>query len=225
MDIDGVILLHGLGRTRRSMAALDHHLARQGFRTINLGYPSMKLDIRRIAEEHLAPAVERLRGGADRTVHFVGHSLGGIVVRRYLQDHPVPARTRLVMVGSPNSGSELADLLVRFRWYRWIMGPAAVQLGTGSDSIPSRLGPVPAQIGVIAGSRSCLPFSRRIFHGPNDGKVAVERTKLAGMADFLVVHCGHTFMTGNRMVMDQVVCFLRDGAFAHAVPPQQIGRR
>ena len=214
-DSSLVVLLHGLGRTRRAMAALDRHLRYHGFRTVNLGYPSRSLDIRQIANAHLAPAVSRLIGTSGRPVHFVGHSLGSIVVRQYLRDHPVTTGTRVVMLAPPNCGSELADTLMRFGWYRRLMGPAALQLGTEPDSEPNRLGPVAAAVGIIAGTKSCLPFSRRIFQGANDGKVAVERTRLAGMDDFLVLPCGHTFMTRDRTVMHQVVRFLRTGMFDH----------
>ena len=97
-DSSLVVLLHGLGRTRRAMAALDRHLRYHGFRTVNLGYPSRSLDIRQIANAHLAPAVSRLIGTSGRPVHFVGHSLGSIVVRQYLRDHPVTTGTRVVML-------------------------------------------------------------------------------------------------------------------------------
>ena len=212
---DRVVLLHGLGRTRLAMAALDHHLKREGFMTVNLGYPSRSLDIKQLSDIYLAPVVSRLHDPGDGPVHFVGHSLGSIVVRQYLQDHPAPMGTRCVMLAPPNCGSELADLLSGCSWYRKIMGPAAAELGTGPDSLPNRLGPAPVTVGIIAGTKSCLPFSRRIFPGANDGKVAVERTRLAGMGDFLVLPCGHTFMTRHRQVMDQVALFLRKGEFDH----------
>jgi pimeloyl-ACP methyl ester carboxylesterase len=191
---------------------LDRHLARRGFSPVNIGYPSRSLDVRSIADHHLAPVVARIRCGTGHPIHFVGHSLGGIVVRQYLQDHEVPAGSRFVMLAPPNRGSELADALMRYHWYRRFMGPAAIQLGTAADSVPNRLGAATVPVGVIAGTKSCLPFSHRIFQGPNDGKVAVERTRLAGMADFLVLPCGHTFMTRDRQVMNQIA---RTGTFDH----------
>jgi len=213
-DRQQVIMLHGLGRTKYAMSALERYLRRSGFRTLNLGYPSRSMDIGMIAENYLAPAVDEAAVPDGGPIHFVGHSLGGLVVRHYLRDHAVPEGSRLVMIGPPNGGSELADRLMRFAWYGWIMGPAAMQIGTAADSLPNLLGPAPVPVGVIAGTRSCLPCSRRIFHGPNDGKVAVERTRLAGMDDFIALPCGHTFLARDHTVLEQVAHFLRTGAFS-----------
>jgi pimeloyl-ACP methyl ester carboxylesterase len=209
-----VILLHGMGRTKRSMRRLERRLSGQGYRTVNLDYPSLSLTIEEIADVRLAPVVERCGEEGCGRIHFVTHSLGGIVVRRFLQTHEVPAHSRMVMLAPPNQGSELADILSSFFFYRRVMGPAAQQLGTGPDSLPNRLGPAPIETGIITGAKGLVPFASWLFQGPNDGKVSVERARLAGMRDFLVMPCGHSFIMRNPAVLFQVVHFLQYGRFS-----------
>lgn len=184
-----------------------------GYEVRNLGYPSLRTSIARAAGDHLAPVVsDCLRSGATK-VHFVAHSLGGIVVRQYLQQNAVPPGSRMVMLSPPNRGSELAEVLRNLRLYRWIMGPAGQELGRGPESVPRSLGTVTVEIGVITGRTSILPFSGRLFGGPSDGKVSVDGAKLAGMRDFLVVSGGHAFIMRKRSVIRHVLHFLRHGTF------------
>ncbi len=209
-----VILLHGMGRTKRSMRRLERRLSGRGYRTVNLGYPSLSLTIEEIADIRLAPLVERCKEQGCGRIHFVTHSLGGIVVRRFLQTHEVPGGSRVVMLAPPNHGSELADLISKFFFYRRAMGPAALQIGTGPDSLPNRLGPALIETGIITGTKGLVSFASWIFQGPNDGKVSVERARLAGMRDFLVMPCGHSFIMRNPAVLFQVVHFLQYGRFS-----------
>lgn len=209
-----VILLHGMGRTKRSMRRLERLLSGHGYRTVNLAYPSLSLTIEEIADAHLGPVVARCRQEGCGRIHFIAHSLGGIVVRRFLQTHEVPCGSRVVMLAPPNQGSELADILSSFFFYRRFMGPAAQQIGTSPDSLPNRLGPALIETGVITGARGLVPFASWIFQGPNDGKVSVERARLAGMRDFLVMPCGHSFIMRNPAVLFQVVHFLQHGRFS-----------
>jgi triacylglycerol esterase/lipase EstA (alpha/beta hydrolase family) len=124
-----VILLHGLGRTKRSMRRLANALENAGYEVQNQGYPSMRTSVAMIAQDHLAPVVAECRQRDAGKVHFVTHSLGGIVVRQYLQQHEAPAGSRMVMLSPPNQGSELAEALRHLALYRWIMGPAGQELG------------------------------------------------------------------------------------------------
>ena len=211
-----VILLHGLGRFRQSMRRLEQHLKSRGYSTINLAYPSTTKSIETIAEMHLAGAVDVCQKQGAGKVHFVGHSLGGIIVRQYLQQHPVPAGSRLVMLSSPNQGSELADLLMHVPLYRWIIGPAGQELGRGPESVVNRLKPVGIDIGVIAGNLSINLVSSVFMDGPHDGTVSVKSTMLPEMRDFIVVHNTHTFIMRDPLVMRQVTHFLRHGRFDHS---------
>jgi hypothetical protein len=99
--------------------------------------------------------------------------------------------------------------------FKWINGPAGLQLGTTSESIPRQLGPADYEVGVIAGDRSINSILSMLISGPNDGKVSVESAKLAGMKDFLVVYAAHPFIMKNREVMRQTVAFLKNGEFYH----------
>ncbi len=214
--LEYAILLHGLLRTSYSMRRLEKSLISQGYRVINLTYPSRKQPIERLAEESLGEAVNRCCQTPGIKVHFVTHSIGGIIVRYYLQHHDLPDLGRVVMLSPPNQGTELVDqwgsnyFLKVFNW------PAGLQMGTGADGIPAKLGPVDFELGVIAGSQSLNPAASRLIPGLDDGVVSVERTKVAGMADFLVVPYSHTFIMIHRGVIEQVIHFLEYGAFKTA---------
>lgn len=210
-----VVLVHGLGRSAGSLSSLARRLAAEGFEVVKHDYPSTAGSI----DEHAAALDRRLTElDADprASFHFVTHSLGGIVVRALARNHGAGRIARVVMLGPPNQGSELADLLRDAGILGPLLGPSAESLGTGEDDAPRALGPVPFECGVIAGDRSLNPFGGLIFDGPNDGKVSVEGAKVDGMRDFLVVHHGHTFLMNADDVQRQVVRFLREGAFDHA---------
>ena len=210
-----VILIHGLGRLRQSMSGLDRHLKNQGFSTINLPYPSTTKTIEVIAETHLARVVHSCEESGAEKIHFVGHSLGGLIVRQYLQHHSVPESSRLVMLSPPNQGSELVDMLMQIPIYRWITGPAGQELGRGPESVANRLKPVAIDIGVIAGNFSINLLASAFLDGPGDGMVSVKSTMLPEMRDFIVVPNTHTFIMRDPLVMRQVSHFLRFGRFDH----------
>lgn len=215
-----VILLHGLGRTRWSCWRLEQTLRRDGYQVVNVTYPSRARSVEELAEDYLAPLIAAQRD-APR-LHFVTHSMGGILLRCYLRDHSVPHLGRVVMLAPPNAGSELADRLKPTWLYRTVNGPAGQQLGTGD--LPPALGPWPAgagELGIIAGDRSWNPLFSAWLPGPDDGKVTVARTRLMGMEDFLVVHSSHTWLAGRTKGIRPVRTFLRTGRFAEpaATPP------
>ncbi|MGI6657430.1 MAG: esterase/lipase family protein [Desulfobulbus sp.] len=210
--VEGVILLHGLARTRFSMWPLARFLARQEFVVVNPGYPSRRHAIEILAHQTLPRAVEALRRqGVDR-IHGVSHSMGGLLLRAYLAEGVPPDWGRIVMLCPPNQGSELADRLRHWPLFRLIFGPAGCQLGIAAEDLPQRLGPAPCPVGILTGNRSG-PLAARFFPGPNDGKVAVARARLAGMRDFLVVHHGHSLIMHHGRVQEQVAHFLRFGRF------------
>jgi pimeloyl-ACP methyl ester carboxylesterase len=209
---DLVVLLHGLNRTPRSMRKLERALAADGYAVLNLRYPARKQGVDDLAE-HLGRAVTETRADPRQRVHFVTHSLGGMVVRRYLQTKPDVHVGRVVMLSPPNGGSELVDLLRKIPVLRKHPGPSRGQLGTGPEDLPARLGPVDFEVGVITGERSLNPLFSWLIPGRDDGMVSVERAKVAGMADFLVVPRTHTFIMKSRDVIDQARAFLRNGTF------------
>jgi pimeloyl-ACP methyl ester carboxylesterase len=208
-----VVLLHGLARTERSMKALEARLSAEGYGVINVGYPSRSATAEALAEKVVPEAVaECLRNGAGK-IHFVTHSMGGILVRYYLSSHTLPRLGRVVMLAPPNSGSEAVDTLRDNFVFKWMNGPAGRQLGTGSDSLTKQLGPVNFELGVIAGDRSVNLILSRLIPGPDDGKVSVTATEVNGMKDHIVIHATHPFIMKNRQVIDQTVFFLKEGEF------------
>ena len=210
-----MILLHGLGRFRQSMRGVERHLKSLGYSTVNLAYPSTTKTIETIAETHLARTVQSCEAQRAGKIHFVGHSLGGLIVRQYLQRHSVPAGSRLVMLSPPNQGSELVDLLKQFPLYRWITGPAGQEIGRGPESVVNRLKPVGIDVGVIAGNLSINLVFSAFMGGPDDGMVSVKSTMLPEMRDFIIVPNTHTFIMRDPLVIRQVVHFLKHGKFDH----------
>jgi pimeloyl-ACP methyl ester carboxylesterase len=210
-----VVLLHGLGRGPGSMRRIERRLRESGYDTWNEGYPSRSAPIEQLATEHVATALEACRARGAQRIHFVTHSLGGILVRAYVETHPVPDLGRVVMLSPPNGGSEVADRLSSYAWYRWVMGPAAGQLGTGADSVPRRLGALAAECGIITGSKSLDPWFAGWLPAPHDGKVSVASARLDGMRDFLVVPRAHGLIMRDPEVISEVLYFLANGRFEH----------
>lgn len=211
-----VILLHGLLRTSSSMAKLERALSEKGYSTLNVNYPSTKGTIRELTEKVLPEAVSRCAARGCRKIHLVTHSMGGIMARLFLQKATLPEGSRLVMIAPPNHGSVIVDRFKDCFLFKWIAGPAVQELGTSGDSVPNRLGPVPLEVGIIAGNRSLNPIFSTLIPGPDDGEVSVESTRLSEMTDFLVVSSCHTFIMKNHEVIRQVSLFLETGRFDHS---------
>ncbi len=212
-DVEYVILLHGLARSSRSMEKLEKNLITHGYRVVNLDYPSTKHPIEYLAEEILGGVFARYRGKPSSKIHFVTHSLGGIILRYYLKNHNLPNLGRVVMLSPPNQGSEIVNHLKNTLLFKKINGPAGQQLGTDKNSIPLKLGPVDFELGVIAGNRSLNPLYSAILPGQDDGVVSVERAKVKGMIDFLVTRQTHTYIMQSKKVIEQVIHFLKHGVF------------
>jgi triacylglycerol lipase len=210
---DCVILLHGLGRTPLSMKRIEWALQKQNYRVINVRYPSTRVSIQDAADDWLEDVLKTRVTDPSAKIHFVTHSLGGIVLRQYLTNHEIPNLGRVVMLAPPNHGSELADRLRNNFLYCLTTGPAGQQLGTGEASVPNQLGPVDFELGVIAGDRSLNPLFSSWIPGPDDGKVSVRSAKMPG-ADFFLVHYSHTWMAWSPQVSFAIVQFLRTGHFA-----------
>jgi pimeloyl-ACP methyl ester carboxylesterase len=210
-----VILLHGLGRTRRSMTTMAEALAAAGYLTVNMGYPSRKAAVETLAMQAIPPALEQCAGAGATRLHFVTHSMGGLLVRYYLTRQPIAKLGRVVMLSPPNQGSEVCDRLRANFFYRWYNGPAGQQLGTRPEDLPARLGPVHYPVGVITGNKHSFfdGWLADMIPGEDDGKVSVARAKVAGMTDFLVLPYAHSFIMDQEETIAQTIRFLGDGAF------------
>ncbi|MFT5218072.1 MAG: pimeloyl-ACP methyl ester carboxylesterase [Gammaproteobacteria bacterium] len=218
LDNEVVLLLHGLGRSVRSMHRMERALIQHGYRVQNIAYQSRKKPIEQLAVDAIGTALQNQQGAAK--IHFVTHSLGGILVRQYLAHHQIANLGRVVMLGPPNQGTEIVDKLGQFPGFRWMNGDAGIQLGTLASSLPNQLGGADFDVGIIAGTRSVNLILSALIPGRNDGKVAVEKTKLPGMRDHLEMAVTHPFMMRNKRVIEQVICYLQSGGF-HRRPSRQ----
>lgn len=218
MKNECVVLLHGLLRTARSMRPLQRALESAGYRVINHGYPSRQHTVEHLSDMLFADLSRQFERAACTQLHFVTHSLGGILLRQYLTQHRHDNLGRVVMLAPPNQGSELVDRLGRLRLFKALNGPAGLQLGTSAEGLPRRLPATDFELGVITGTRGINPVLWWLLPKPNDGKVSVASARVEGMRDFRVLPVTHTFLMGNRRVIALTLNFLKQGRFETPSP-------
>ena len=151
--------------------------------------------------------------GEPDAIHFVTHSLGGILVRYYFAHNAIDNMGRVVMLGPPNQGSKAADEMRDVPGFDWINGPAGYQLGKGDESIPLQLGRPGFEFAVVAGNQTIDPVTSAFLDDPDDGRVSVSDTRLDGMKDFRVINASHAFIMQKTQVFLLVEEFLRTGSF------------
>jgi len=199
------------------MEAMAEAIDEAGFTAINIDYPSRDYPIEELAPMAVGEGLLLCEAaGATEKVHFVAHSLGGILVRKYLKNKEIKNLGRVVMLGPPNQGSKAVDELGDFPGFDWLNGPAGRQLGKGPDSVPLQLGAANFELGIIAGNRSIDPITSAVLDDPDDGKVSVEDTKLEGMDDFIIVEHSHALMMRMQLPIELTIQFLKTGRFSAA---------
>ncbi len=203
-----IVLLHGIHRTANSMRSFQRAFDQRGFLVINLSYPSMKHSI----EESANSIAVRLAPLGEQEFDMVVHSLGGLVTRAMLARHPRLRVRRLVMLGTPNRGSELATKLQKSPIYRVLFGKPHSAIAHESEFIKN-LPPPRCEFGIIAGGFGkkfgMVPWVR----GDNDGLVAVESAKLDGAKDFILLRLDHRRLLHSRKAIHQTLHFLEHGRF------------
>jgi pimeloyl-ACP methyl ester carboxylesterase len=209
-DKEIIVLLHGLGRSNASMWLLASRLEDAGYHVQRVGYSSLDQRPDEILED-ISSQINRCCQKHSQSVHFVGHSLGGLMIRAYLQHNKVDNLGRVVLLGTPNKGTEAADHFSD-SWLMKILGPTAEALGTGDRSFPNSLEAPYYPVGIIAGELKSK-ISNPVIPGKDDGLVSVEAAKMDCMTDFIVIKTGHSMMRHNSEVADQTIEFIKNGVF------------
>ncbi|OJY67492.1 MAG: hypothetical protein BGP16_02910 [Sphingobium sp. 66-54] len=211
-----MLLLHGFAGVAIMNRPLAHALRHAGYRPVEIGYDSWGASLDQICER-LEPLLAQLDHAEAGSLHIVAHSMGGLVARALIR-RCRPARLgKVVMLGTPNGGSEIADFLERSPYLKPILGRAAPALVTHRPAaIEALFGPVDYDLGIIAGSRPLMPIAAtRLLPTPCDGKVSVASTRLDGAADHIVLPLSHSMLPYHRAAHRQIGHFIEHGRFAH----------
>jgi hypothetical protein len=213
---DYVILIHGIYNLGFCMKKIARTLEGAGYIVIHFKYKARRQSIDAIAESLLPQFIKRHCTDTKKKINFVTHSVGGLILRRYLDQNKLLQLGRVVMLAPPNQGSELAEFFQTYMntIYKFLFGPVGQQLGTGKDDYVHKvLKPsVNYDLGIIAGQGS-LTFFSFLIPGPNDGMVSIESTKLEGMKDHLIVPASHNLMLFFNFTARKVLKFLKEGMF------------
>ena len=211
-----VILLHGIMRSKLDMLPLTRFLEQRGYTCLNILYPSRKQTLEELSE-FVAQKIDAQNQSFEK-LHFVTHSMGGLLARYYIDRFNPQNLGKVVMLSPPNQGSEFADQLTQNKVlslvYKKLFGPAGSQLQTTHIHHTK---PIDYELGIIAGTKNINPlapfFIPKNTVGIHDGIVPVERTKIDGMRDHITMPLSHSFMMFNPALMEQVHTFLKSSAF------------
>ncbi len=199
------------------MIPLENALKSEGYRTLNILYPSRKMSLEEISDFVNDKIQEEQARSPFKTIHFVTHSMGGLIARYYIKQENPKNLGKVVMLGTPNKGSEFADFFTETELlapiFKGIFGPASGQLTTYYEHIDDE---ITYPLGVIAGDVSINPLAPLILSGAHDGIVAVESTRIEGMSDHITLPASHSFMMFNQEVINQTLHFLQHSTFNRA---------
>jgi hypothetical protein len=194
------------------MTKIGNKLRTIGYTVHNLDYDSRHHSIEELAA-NVAEQIEKRTSSATQ-VHIVTHSLGGILVRQIQATTPLSKLGRVVMLSPPNHGSEVVDQIGHWWLFKKINGPAGQQLGTESKGFINQLPIIDFECGVLTGDRSINWINSLMIPGKDDGKVSTISAQSQGIAAYKVVHATHTFIMKKPNVIQDVVMFLKTGAFS-----------
>jgi pimeloyl-ACP methyl ester carboxylesterase len=206
-----VIVLHGILLNANHMKVLASYIGAKGYSVININYPSTQKNLEELVESVWIDISSQLI--ENKPVHFICYSMGGLLVRAMLNKYRPLMLGRVVLIGTPNNGSEIADFFKNNWFYKKIFGPAGQQLITDQSNIKHLFGIIDYDLGIIAGSMSLDPICSRLIKEKNDGKVSINSTKLAGMKDHIIIKSSHMFLPYSKQVLSQTVYFLQHGSF------------
>ncbi|MCG8671408.1 MAG: hypothetical protein MI867_18535 [Pseudomonadales bacterium] len=207
-----VILLHGLGRSDMAMWLLEHRLENAGYKVFSIDYDSIQQTPNQVLGSVFSD-IEKCCKEAEATIHFVGHSLGGLIIRAYLGQHDVKNLGKVVLIGSPSNGTPVVDKY-RDSWWMQFAGEMTLALGTDDNGFAKSLPKPDYSLGVIAGTVE-RSSNDEIIPGADDGLVPVESTKIEGMSDFILLPISHSAMRYDADVAAQTITYLRNGSFMH----------
>ncbi|MDA0811616.1 MAG: alpha/beta fold hydrolase [Verrucomicrobia bacterium] len=215
---DYVVLVHGFSWAKPPLRTLGRYLNQQGFQTIEIHYPIRNIPVDEVLDRYVMAAVQKHCTDPNRRIHFVGHSMGCIVIRKLLTERKLDRVGNVVLLAAPNKGTEYADFFCRSPLLAEMLGDFVQQVGVGPDSLPNRMGPVKFSPGIIMGTRSDFPFVPAMLPGSDDGVVTVASGQVEGMAELITLPTTHIRMPSTKSAQAQTAHFLRTGKFA----PDQI---
>lgn len=204
-----VIVVHGIIRSSKSFNRMRTELETDGYTVVGFDYPSTRVTIEESAE-YLHRVIESLKGVSE--IHLVVHSMGGLIVRTYLKEHRDPRIRRMVMLGVPNHGANMANLLKTNPLFRLFFGPAGQQLVEDPEGFIASLPTPEFEFGIIAGARGTEDGWNPLIQGDDDGTVELINTRLPGAADFMTVNGLHSFLMDREDVIEATRNFLQTGA-------------
>ena len=214
-----VVLVHGIVRSSKSFSAMEKKLKEEGYSVFGFDYPSTRVSIPESAE-YLRKSIKSLEGIDE--IYLVVHSMGGLVVRSMLVKGQDPRIKRMVMMGVPNMGAEMADAFKKNPLFKIIFGPAGQQLVTDGEGLISELPTPKFEFAILAGARGTEKGYNPLIPGDDDGTVAVSSTRLPGANDFISKPVLHSFLMFNKECIEHTSRYLKTGKFREKEPAQPI---
>lgn len=209
---ESVIVVHGFARRARSMNQIATAVHQAGYEVRNIDYDSINQNLNDIKEEVYIKFDQYISENPDKKIHFIGHSLGGLLVRAYLAENKLDNLGVVILMGTPNKGTKLVNQY-EDKWYFSWLGPVIPELGVGTSQFLDALQVPDYTVGVIAGSKPYSRWSAEYLEGDHDGLITVESAKLEGMHDFIEIEVNHSRMKRDPRVIEQVIYFLEHSQF------------